>query len=207
MGQWSSNDDHHTFIYLQLKNYNSILRTKHGSVWMPPAVYRDVQWLKSDMYKKYERWLCHKYDVNYVIMQSNMTMMMHVMKTEWWKLHGNISRNGYGNAIIGRYGCCFEEDIIRLMCDRAYHITGFGCTGEVCTNCRCEKGQFTVPKRLVNCGRVRVRIIHGLTLVIKNSHTYCKSLLSPRSKVLLRMPLGGRLVGVNHRAPPTFTQR
>ena len=29
-------------------------------------------------------------------------------------MHGNISRNGYGNAIIRRYGGCFEEDIIRL---------------------------------------------------------------------------------------------
>ena len=28
------------------------------------------------------------------------------------KLHGNISRNGYGNAIIGRYGGCFEEGIL-----------------------------------------------------------------------------------------------
>ena len=64
------------------------------------------------------------------------------------KLHGNISRNGYGNAIIGRYGGCFEEDIRRFMCERAYHITGFGCTGEVCTNSQCEKGQCTVPKRL-----------------------------------------------------------
>ena len=54
-------------------------------------------------------------------MQSNMTMMMYVMKTEWWKLHGNISRNGFGNAMIGRYGGCFEEDIMRLMYDRAYH--------------------------------------------------------------------------------------
>ena len=27
------------------------------------------------------------------------------------KLHVNISRNGYGNAIIGRYGGCFEECI------------------------------------------------------------------------------------------------
>ena len=27
------------------------------------------------------------------------------------KLHGNISRNGYGNAIIGRYGGYFEEGI------------------------------------------------------------------------------------------------
>ena len=88
------------------------------------------------MYKNYERWLCHKYNVNYMIMQGNMTM------------HGNISRNGYGNAIIGRYGGCFEEDIRRFMCDRAYHITGFGCTDEVCTYSQGEKGQCTVPKRL-----------------------------------------------------------
>ena len=31
MGQ-CSNDDHHTFIYLQLNNYNSILRTKYDSM-------------------------------------------------------------------------------------------------------------------------------------------------------------------------------
>ena len=30
-------------------------------------------------------------------------------------LHGNVSRNGYGNAVIGRYGGCFEEDSW-LMC-------------------------------------------------------------------------------------------
>ena len=42
----------------------------------------------------------------------------------------------------------FEEDIRRFMCDRAYHITEFGCTGEVCTNSQGEKGQCTVPKRL-----------------------------------------------------------
>ena len=47
-----------------------------------------------------------------------------------------------------RYGGCFEEDIRRLMCDRAYHITGFGCTDEVCTDSRGEKGQCTVLKRL-----------------------------------------------------------
>ena len=45
------------------------------------------------------------------------------------------------------------------------------------------------------------------TLVIKNSHTYCKKSISPRSKVLLRMLLGERLVGVNRRVLPTFTQR
>ena len=31
------------------------------------------------------------------------------------KLHGNISRNGYGNAIIGRYGGYFEE-YMRSLC-------------------------------------------------------------------------------------------
>ena len=64
------------------------------------------------------------------------------------KLHDNIPQNGYGNAIIGRYGGYFEDDIRRFMCDTAYRITGFGCTGEVCTNSRGEKGQRTVPKRL-----------------------------------------------------------
>ena len=32
LGQCSTNDDHHTFIYLQLKNYNSILRTRYDSI-------------------------------------------------------------------------------------------------------------------------------------------------------------------------------
>ena len=91
------------------------------------------------------------------------------------------------------------------MCERVYHITGFGCTGKVCTHSRGEKGQGTVPKRLANYGKIGVRIIHGLTLVIKNSHTYCKSLLRPRSKALHRMPLGGGLVGVNHRATSIVT--
>ena len=70
-----------------------------------------------------------------MIMLSNMTMMECGMchnKQNGGKLHGNISRNGYGNAIIGRYGGCFVEDIRRFMCERVYHITGFGCTGESC---------------------------------------------------------------------------
>ena len=63
--------------------------------------------------KNYAWWLCHKYDVNYMIMQGNMTIMMRVMMMNGTveKLHGNLFRNGYGNAIIGRYGGCFEEGI------------------------------------------------------------------------------------------------
>ena len=80
---------------------------------------------------------------------------------EWWKLHGNISRNGYGNAIIGRYGGYFEEGyMVGLMHWRKLRDT----------------------REASNGGRVRVRIIHGLTLVINNSHTYCKSLLFIEAK-------------------------
>ena len=43
---------------------------------MPPAVYRGSNESRVTCMKNHERWLCHKYDVNYMIMQSNMTMMM-----------------------------------------------------------------------------------------------------------------------------------
>ena len=76
-------------------------------------------------------------------------------------MHGNISQNGYGNAIIGRYGGCFEEGyMVGLMHQRKLRGT----------------------REASNGGRVRVRIIHGLTLVIKNSHTYCKNLLVIEAK-------------------------
>ena len=69
-------------------------------------------------------------------------------KTEQWKLDDSISQNGYGNAIIGRYGGCFEEDIRWLMHERAYHIMGFGCTSQVCTNSQGEQGQCTISKKV-----------------------------------------------------------
>ena len=39
-----------------------------------------------------------------------------------------------------------------------------------------------------NGGRVRVRIIHDSTLVIKNSHTYCKNLLVIEPKYYTHAP-------------------
>ena len=60
------------------------------------------------------------------------------------KLLGNISRNGYGNAIIGRYGGCFEEGV--------WWVYG---TGESCT----------IQERLAIMEGVKgVRIIHGLNI-------------------------------------------
>ena len=42
---------------------------------MPPAVYRMCNESRVTCMKNYEWCPCHKYDVNYMIMQSNMTMM------------------------------------------------------------------------------------------------------------------------------------
>ena len=57
---WGNHSLHHPFltwdnalimkIITLLFTYNLILRTKYDSTWMPPAVYRDMQWIKSDMY-------------------------------------------------------------------------------------------------------------------------------------------------------------
>ena len=59
------------------------------------------------------------------------------------KLHGNISQNGYGNAIIGRYGGCFEEGyVVDLWYLRKLRGTREASNGE----------------------KVRVRIIHGLNI-------------------------------------------
>ena len=66
--------------------------------------------------------------------------MCHDDKRNGGKLHGNISRNGYGNAIIGRYDGCFEEDIRRLMCDRAYHITGLDAPAKLAPTLKVRKG-------------------------------------------------------------------
>ena len=64
---WGNHSLHHSFLtwdnvlkmmiitllfFLQLNNYNSILRTKYDSMWMPSAVYRDMQWCMSDMYER-----------------------------------------------------------------------------------------------------------------------------------------------------------
>ena len=80
--------------------------------------------------------------------------------------------------MIGRYGGCFEEDIRRLMCDRAYRITGFGCTGEVCTNSRGGTEEAS------NDGRVRVRIIYGLNISHKELTYLLQKSISHRNKVL-----------------------
>ena len=86
-------------------------------------------------------------------------------------MHGNISRNGYGNAIIGRYGGCFEEGVWWVYD-----------TGEKCA----------VLERLAKVeGWEKVRIIHGLNISQKNSYTNCKKIYkSSKTKYYAHAPRG-----------------
>ena len=82
------------------------------------------------------------------------------------KLHGYISRNGYENAIIGRYGGCFEEGI---WYRRRLHGT----------------------REASNGGRVRVRIIHGLNISHKELTYLLQKSTSHQKPSSTRMLLGG----------------
>ena len=56
-----------------------------------------------------------------------------------WMLHGNISRKGYRNALIGRYGGCFEKRYKEVYDDRVYHAKGLDVPAKVDANSRSEK--------------------------------------------------------------------
>ena len=90
-------------------------------------------------------------------------------KMERWKLHGHISRNDYGNAIIGRYDGCFEEGVWCMVPAKV---------------ARYKRGQQWWKGE-------RVRIIHGLNINQKNSYTCCKNLEVIKNLSTTRMLLGG----------------
>ena len=79
------------------------------------------------------------------------------------KLHGNISRNGYGNAIIGRYGGCFEEG----------YMVGVW-----------YRRKLRGTREASNGGRVRVRIIHALNISHKELTYLLQKSISYQNKVL-----------------------
>src|SRR3954465_4147740 len=56
-----------------------------------------------------------------------------------WMLYGNVSRKGYGNALLGRYGGYFEEGYKEAYDDRAYRAKGLDVPVKVDPNSRSEK--------------------------------------------------------------------
>ena len=55
-------------------------------------------------------------------------------------LHVNVSRKGYGNALIGRYGGCFEERYNEAYDDKAYHTKGLDAPAKFSPNLEARKG-------------------------------------------------------------------
>src|SRR3954471_11797585 len=66
-----------------------------------------------------------------------MTMKDQVMRR--WMLHGNVSQKGYGNALICRYGGCFEEGYNEAYDDRAYRANDLDVPAKVDANSQSEK--------------------------------------------------------------------
>src|SRR3954463_11199959 len=96
---------------------------------------------------------------------SNITMIKRVIINEMVeKLHDNMSRNGYGNAMIGRYGGCFEEDIWWVYD-----------TGEKCT---------VLESLAMVEGWGKVHIIHGLNISHKELIYLLQKSRSYQSKLL-----------------------
>ena len=54
-------------------------------------------------------------------------------------LQGNVSHKGYGNALIGRYGGCFEERYEEVYDDKAYRAKGLDAPTKVDANSRSDK--------------------------------------------------------------------
>ena len=83
-GQCSNNNDHHTFIITRY--YNSILEQ---SMTLYECLRRWTGMCNESRVKCmriYAWWLCHKYDVNYMIMQWQYDNVMRVIWTERWKV-------------------------------------------------------------------------------------------------------------------------
>src|SRR3954463_3131151 len=85
-----------------------------------------------------------------------------------WVLLGNISRNDYGNALIGRYGGCFEERYREVYDDRAYHAKGLDAPVRWTPTLGVRRGQCTIPKRLQNMRRWNCRL--SILTLVRRTH-------------------------------------
>src|ERR1044071_1187296 len=85
-----------------------------------------------------------------------------------WMLHGNISRKGYGNSLIGRYGGCFEERYKEVYDDRAYHAKGLDAPTRWTPTLGVRRGQCTEPKRLANMRRWKCQL--SILTLVRRTH-------------------------------------
>src|ERR1044071_9576375 len=88
-----------------------------------------------------------------------------------WMLHGNESRKGFGNALIGRYGGCFEEGYKEVYDDIAYRAKGLDAPAKVDANSRSEKKAMHGTEEASKYEEVEVSTFNTY-ISPKNSCTY-----------------------------------
>src|ERR1041385_2799670 len=94
-----------------------------------------------------------------------------------WMLHGNISRKGYENASIGRYGGFFEEGYKEVYDDRVYHSKGLDVPAKVDANSRSEKkamhdtGEASKYEEVEVSISIRTLVSRTHALIIGNSQS------------------------------------
>ena len=72
--------------------------------------------------------------------QAKACMKMKDQVMRRWLLHGNVSRKGYGNTLIGRSGGCFKERYNDAYDDRAYHAKDLDAPTKFATTLKMVKG-------------------------------------------------------------------
>ena len=75
-------NDHHTSIYLQLNDYNSILEQNMTLYECLRQCTGMANESRATCMINYAWWLCHIYNVNCMIMQGNITMTKRVIINE-----------------------------------------------------------------------------------------------------------------------------
>src|SRR3954468_15114764 len=103
--------------------------------------------------------------------QSKACMPMKDQVMRRWMLHGNISRKGYGNALIGRYGGCFAERYKEVYDERAYHAKGLDAPAKVDANSRSVKRAMRGTEEASQYEEVEVSTFNTY-ISLKNSCTY-----------------------------------
>src|ERR1041385_6825599 len=92
-----------------------------------------------------------------------------------WMLHGNVSRKGYGNALIGRYGGCFEKGYMEVCDDKAYHAMGLEAPAKFAPTLKMRNGNAGYRRGLQNMeggsanNRILALVRRTHALIIGNS--------------------------------------
>src|SRR3954469_21185604 len=92
-----------------------------------------------------------------------------------WMLHGNVSRKGYGNAFIGRYGGCSEERYKEAYDDRVYHAKGLDAPAKYAPTLKMRKGNARYRRGYQNMkggsanNRILTLVRRTHALIINNS--------------------------------------